>query len=141
MNVYDEDGNVVENPDLSAGSIIERTRIRPDAEPIDNEKKHAWLDEDYETVLVYVKNDEYKVLRTEITGLKRVLEETDYVACKTMDMLAACETAEEFAEVITSVRESYSGVLASRAEARKRINELEMQLASIGVESVGKETE
>lgn len=52
--IYDENGDVVENPDLSLGCVTEQVVIKPDAEPIDDVTKFAWADEDYETRNVYV---------------------------------------------------------------------------------------
>lgn len=51
---YDENGDVVENPDLSLGCVTEQVVIRDDAEPIDDIEKFAWDDDDYETRRVYV---------------------------------------------------------------------------------------
>lgn len=52
--IYDESGEIVENPDLSLGYVTEQTVVREDAAPIDNVTKFAWDDDDYETRNVYV---------------------------------------------------------------------------------------
>lgn len=52
MAVYDENGAIVENPDLSLGSIGYETRIKEGVEPL-GEDKPVWLDSDYETIEVY----------------------------------------------------------------------------------------
>lgn len=52
--IYDENGNAIENPDLTLGYVTEQTVVRDDAEPIDNVTKFAWADDDYETRQVYV---------------------------------------------------------------------------------------
>ena len=54
MMVYDLNGNVLESFDLTKGRLSIRTVIRPDAAPIDNVKKFAWEDGDYEEVQVYI---------------------------------------------------------------------------------------
>ena len=54
MMVYDLNGNVLESFDLKKGRLSIRTVIRPDAAPIDNVKKFAWEDGDYEEVQVYI---------------------------------------------------------------------------------------
>lgn len=52
--IYDENGNAIENPDLTLGYVTEQTVVRDDAAPIDNVTKFAWADDDYETRQVYV---------------------------------------------------------------------------------------
>lgn len=52
--IYDEIGNLIENPDLALGYVTEQTVVRDDAEPIDNVTKFAWDDDDYETRQVYI---------------------------------------------------------------------------------------
>lgn len=61
--IYDENGDVVENPDLSLGCVTEQTVIRDDAEPIDDVDKFAWDDDDYETRLVYVPYTDEEIAR------------------------------------------------------------------------------
>ena len=52
--VYDLNGNILESFDLTKGRLSIRTVIRPNAAPIDNVKKFAWEDGDYEEVQVYI---------------------------------------------------------------------------------------
>lgn len=52
--IYDENGNAIENPDLTLGYVTEQTVVRDDAAPIDDVTKFAWADDDYETRQVYV---------------------------------------------------------------------------------------
>ena len=52
--VYDLDGNLLESYDLTKGYLQPRTVIRPEAVPIDNVKKFAWADEDYQEIQVYI---------------------------------------------------------------------------------------
>lgn len=54
MMVYDLNGNILESFDLTKGRLSIRTVIRPNAAPIDNVKKFAWEDGDYEEVQVYI---------------------------------------------------------------------------------------
>lgn len=53
MRIVDVDGNAVISPDLVAGYLVKETAIRVDADQIDDIKKFAWADGDYEDVLVY----------------------------------------------------------------------------------------
>lgn len=59
MRILDEDGNAISDPDLREGYLVESTVVKDTAAPIDNEEKFAWLDDDYETVLLYVRYTEY----------------------------------------------------------------------------------
>lgn len=52
--VYDRNGNILESYDLTKGYLQPRTVIRPEANPIDNVKKFAWADEDYQEIQVYI---------------------------------------------------------------------------------------
>ena len=52
--VYDLDGNVLENYDLTKGYLQPKTVIKPDAIPPDDVTKFAWDDGDYEEVQVYI---------------------------------------------------------------------------------------
>ena len=61
--IYDENGDVVENPDLSLGCVTEQVVIRADATPIDDVTKFAWADDDYETRHVYVPYTEDELAR------------------------------------------------------------------------------
>ena len=47
--------------DLTKGRLVEGQAIREDASPIDNIKKFAWSDEDYENVMIYCQNKEIPV--------------------------------------------------------------------------------
>lgn len=53
MKIYDENDQVIADPDLEVGELRQETRIKPGAIPIDNKKKHAWDDDDYEDILRY----------------------------------------------------------------------------------------
>ena len=56
MRVVDENANTITSYDLSLGNLVETSVIKVDAEPIDNVTKFAWVDEDYEDVLMYIPN-------------------------------------------------------------------------------------
>lgn len=53
MKIYDENDQVIIDPDLEVGELRQETRIKPDAIQIDNKKKFAWDDDDYEDILRY----------------------------------------------------------------------------------------
>lgn len=50
MMVYDLNGNVLENYDLTKGYLQPKTIIKSDAIPPDDVTKFAWDDDDYEEV-------------------------------------------------------------------------------------------
>lgn len=97
--------------DLSKGRMYVKRVIRPDAEPIDNVKKFAYADDDYEEVQIYERIPDEVLNQKRIDELKRKLSDTDYVVLKIMEGVS---TLEEYAEVI-----------AQRREWRKEINDLE----------------
>lgn len=51
--IYDESDKVIKNPDLTKGIVRPEQRIKSDAKPIDNKKKFAWDDDDYENIMRY----------------------------------------------------------------------------------------
>lgn len=53
MKIYDDQDNLVDSPNLNVGELRHETRIKPDAIPIDDKKKFAWDDDDYEDILRY----------------------------------------------------------------------------------------
>lgn len=53
MKIYDENDQLITDPDLEVGELRQETRIKPGAIPIDNETKRAWDDDDYEDILRY----------------------------------------------------------------------------------------
>ena len=76
MRVIDREGNTLTEYDLTKGRLITRKVVRADAEPIDNEKKFAWTDEDFEEVQMYIPNRE-KSKAEKIADLKARLSKTD----------------------------------------------------------------
>lgn len=78
--VYDQNGNQLESYDLSRGYLQPRTIIRPDAAPIDNVKKFAWAEGDYQEIQVYIP---YKAQNTEPTQLDRIEAQVAYTAMMT----------------------------------------------------------
>ena len=78
--VYDQNGNILESYDLSRGYLQPRTIIRPDAAPIDNVKKFAWVNSDYQEILVYIPF-EYPV--DEPSQLDRIEAQVAYTAMMT----------------------------------------------------------
>lgn len=78
--VYDLDGNVLENYDLTKGYLQPKTVIKPDAIPPDDVTKFAWEDGDYEEVQVYIP---YEVTENEPTQLDRIEAQVAYTAMMT----------------------------------------------------------
>ena len=100
--------------DLAIGELRSEVIIRPDAEPIDNETKYAWADEDYEEILRYVVIPTATRIEQRISALKSQLSATDYAVIKIAEGAA---TAEE-----------YAGIIADREAWRAEINTLERQI-------------
>ena len=119
MKIFDEQGKeLTENDvDLTRGHLVETTRIRLDAEPVDNVKKFAYEDGDYEPILLYVCPVESDWLQRRIDSYKRQLADTDYCIIKIAEGAAT--------------KEEYADVIAQRAEWRAAVNELEAGLAAL----------
>lgn len=66
-----------ESIDLTKGEIVPAIVIRDDAEPVDNIKKFAWADDDYEKVEMYV---EFKQEYYEPTQEQRIAELEEAIA-------------------------------------------------------------
>lgn len=81
MRVIDQNCETITDYDLAAGRLVPATVIRADATPIDNVKKFAWADEDYEEVQMYVPNP-VKTTAQQIAELKAQLSATDYQIIK-----------------------------------------------------------
>ena len=54
MRVINQNHETITEYDLTKGYLVPTQVIREDAEPIDNVKKFAWADEDYEEVQMYI---------------------------------------------------------------------------------------
>lgn len=61
----------------------------------------------------------------QIAALKQKLVETDYVAAKAVDAMAAADSLTSLLAALKSIRTEYATVFAQRAAWRKEINELE----------------
>ena len=61
----------------------------------------------------------------QIAALKRQLAETDYIAAKAVDAMAAADSLTALLAALKSIRTEYADVLAQRAAWRKEINDLE----------------
>lgn len=131
MRITDNEGNDLANPDLASGELVMGKVIRPDATPIDNETKFAWSDDDYEDVLIYTPIDEQRRLMTRIADLKRNLDSTDYIACKTVDAIIACGSADEISAVISAAMVEYGDIIKERSEWRREVNSSEARLMEI----------
>lgn len=78
--VYDLDGNVPENYDLTKGYLQPKTVIKPDAIPPDDVTKFAWDDDDYEEIQIYIP---YESKNSEPTQLDRIEAQVAYTAMMT----------------------------------------------------------
>lgn len=56
MRVLDKQNREIPESDidLSRGCLVPETIIRDGAEPVDHANKHAWADEDYETIQRFI---------------------------------------------------------------------------------------
>ena len=131
MLIYDESGNLLENPDLQNGKLVKLTRVKADAKPVDDETKFAWDEDDYEEYAVYKPNVPEENIEREIASCVRELNVTDYVPCKTVDMLTTCTNIDDMTDTLSVINKEYSEVLARREELRDRINTLRTKLAQV----------
>lgn len=81
MRVINQNKETIMEYDLTAGMLVPATVIRENAAPIDNVKKFAWADEDYEEVQMYVPHP-VKTAAQRIAELKAQLTATDYKVIK-----------------------------------------------------------
>lgn len=58
MRVVNQNLETITRYDMDAGTLVQTRAVKEDAPPIDNVKKYAWNDEDYEDVLVYIPTPE-----------------------------------------------------------------------------------
>lgn len=108
MVIYDDNDQVITDPDLTAGELREEIRIKPDATPVDNVKKFAWYDDDYETILRYhVWTDE------ELE--QRATQEAEAAKAEAREAFLA-EAPEIQAEQDAAIIELYEGQLAMQDE-------------------------
>lgn len=85
--------------------------------------REAW--DEYETVQRYVEFSAAEKIRNQIAALKQKLVETDYIAAKAVDAMAAADSLTALLAALKSIRTEYADVLAQRAAWRKEINDLE----------------
>lgn len=112
MRVINQMFETISEFDLNAGSLVPSIAVKENATPIDNVKKHAWADEDWEEVLMFIPNP-IRTTAEKIEELKDMLRESDYHILKIVE---GATTLMECAEIIRQ-----------RALWRKEINELEQR--------------
>lgn len=102
MRVIDTAGKTLTQYDVTAGTLISVKAIREDALPIDNCKKFAWAQEDYEDALMYIP---HRILTPaqQIQNLKEQLASTDYRVlkcseCQLLGQAMPYDVAELFAQ-------------------------------------------
>lgn len=104
--------------------------------PLDMEKPSLDLPNDFDlkSVRDYVlsggalKHDPFVAVPSvaeQIAALKRQLAETDYIAAKAVDAMAAADSLTALLAALKSIHTEYATVFAQRAAWRKRINDLE----------------
>lgn len=88
MRVINQNYETITQYDLTEGRLVPTTVVRADAAPIDNVKKFAWADEDYEEVQMYIPNP-VKTNAQQIAERKAQLSATDYkvIKCSECQML------------------------------------------------------
>ena len=120
MRVINENRETVTEYDLSTGSLVPATVVREGAKPIDNVKKFAWADEDYEDVLMFVPNP-VKTITQQVAELKAQLAATDYKVIKCSEcQLLGMEMPYDVA-----------ALHAQRQEIRDQINALEQEAKNV----------
>jgi hypothetical protein len=120
MRVINQNFETITVYDLTTGRLVPATVIRVDATPIDNVKKFAWADEDYEDVLMYVPNP-VKTITQQVAELKAQLSATDYKVIKCSEcQLLGMEMPYDVA-----------ALHAQRQEVRDQINALEQEAKNV----------
>ena len=116
MRVINQSFETITEYDLTAGRLVRTFAVKEDAKPIDNVKKFAWADDDWEEVQMYIPNHINSVAE-EIAELKRQLQSTDYkvIKCSECQLLGK--------EMPYDVAELH----AERQALRDKINELEVK--------------
>lgn len=123
MIIYDEDDNVIEDPDLSIGRLYEDSRIKAKAEPIDNETKYAWDPDDIEVFMRYHVYTEDELL---------VLEAREVESAKVEALDAFLDAAPSIqAEQDAAICELYEQNLAMQAESDRAITDLYEMLLEV----------
>lgn len=64
-------------------------------------------------------------VQAEIVGLKRKLEETDYISAKMNDTIMACTSVTDILEVVAAHQSQYADIIRQRQQWRDEINALE----------------
>lgn len=131
MLIYDEENNIIENPNLEIGYLQEEVTIKPDATPIDDVEKFAWDDDDYLTIqryILYTEEDYLNEKKQKVSELKANLSDTDYIAAKSMDKLLLCTTPDEMAEVTNYYRDKYASTIEQRQKWRDEINKINNEI-------------
>ena len=102
----------------NGGKIVERIIDTPH-----RDAQAAW--DEYEEVLVYTPYTQQELVQMEIADLKEQLANTDYVACKAMDLAVNATGLVELLSAFTQIRTQYAQVLRDRESWRQRIRQLE----------------
>lgn len=77
--------------------------------------------------LVYEVYETVKSAEEQILMLKRQLADTDYIAAKAVDAMAAADSLTALLTALKDIRTEYADVLVQRATWRAEINELEAE--------------
>ena len=116
MRVFNQEGQIITEYDLDEGRLIPIKKVREDAEPIDNIKKFAWAEGDYEDAQMYIPNRE-KSTAEKIADLKKQLSKTDYKIIK-------CSECQLLGQELPY---DVAGLHAERQAIRDEINKLEQE--------------
>lgn len=95
--------------------------------PDDFDLKHV---RDYVLIGGALKHDPFVAVPSvaeQIAALKQKLVETDYIAAKAVDAMAAADSLTSLLAALKSIHTEYATVFAQRAEWRAEINKLEEQ--------------
>lgn len=94
------------------------------------ERKAKEAYDEYIAVMRYVCYTAKELKERTITELKQKLNDTDYIAAKSADMLLNASSISELFSLQGELRKKYSGVLNDRASWRNQINALEAEIAN-----------
>lgn len=125
MRTVDEYGREIHDPDLNNGYLVEYQILKDGIEPVDDKKKFAYAEDDWENVLLYIEIPESMKIDREIAALQHKLSETDYISSKLAEAIGCCSSIADILRELESFRGKYSGMTKERREWRDKINELE----------------
>lgn len=91
---------------------------------IDNVRKFALDDSDYEEFEEWIEYTPEELKEREADEARSGLAASDYVIIKAVEALLSCQSVTELLQALGSIREAHRDILSHRAQWRERLNEL-----------------